>query len=129
MSVPRRVAFRPSSPACFHPSTPTRAALIWWDRGELVLVEPPPTAPADARASTIVAVWPSREILPWHLTEAQVDRLYELHTRWPWTLDDHDVCVHPDGRISPRLETFRSLLGDISMEVGRIADSLACQAA
>lgn len=127
--TPRRIAFRPAGPPALTPTEPTRVTLVWWESGELVLVEPPPSAPAGAHATTIVAVWPSREVLLWHLTQAQVDRLYELHTRWPWKLDAHDVRAYPDGDIWPCMDTARTLLGDTSAAVARLADVLASRAA
>lgn len=125
----RRIAFRPSGSPALAPTEPTRVTLLWWEAGDLVLVAPPPSAPAGTHATTIVAAWPSQEVMLWHLTEQQVARLYELHTQWPWKLDAHDVRAYPDGRIGPCMDSSRGLLGDVSALVDRLAAVLASEAA
>jgi hypothetical protein len=115
-----RLAFRTRAPAALSVTAPTRVAVVAWADGAPALYE---SREPHAAACTVVAVWPSREVLVWHLTAEQVDALVRLHADWP--LDRYDVRVHPDGRLCPCLETMKDLEGwDVGAEVERVERAL-----
>jgi hypothetical protein len=103
------------------PGHAARISLAWWDdsepegRRDPVLVASPGYA-----ARTLVIVWPTDsrgyvhadrvrrgevEVLPWDLTDEDLERLRERARFWP--LDLHDLLVWQD-KIAPCPETLRS---------------------
>lgn len=126
-------------PPGFHvlPGQTARISLAWWDpaepegQREPVLVVSPTGA-----ARTLVVVWPTDsrgyvradrvrrgevEVLPWDLTEAELEQLRERARLWP--LDRHDFRVR-EGAIVPCPETLRTADLGIGLDV-RIAAAIS----